>query len=192
MIFAAMAKSGGLRQTQGAPSFIRARNVAHFHCAPRRSQRSMSQRFEERNADACDARIALAIACAPPDSSQDASATLVLATSAGEAHPSDEGAEFAPARVAGESSTADESASATSMAAGAAMAAIESLQFSAATRKEAIFLLDEVVRYLRVAEPSSPIPWLIERAKALADRDFISVLASVLPDDALRSPGSGR
>ncbi|MGC2221199.1 MAG: hypothetical protein WA624_01955 [Methylocella sp.] len=89
--------------------------------------------------------------------------------SAGEVRPSDEGAEFAPARGADESSTEDESASATSMAAGAAMAAIESLQFSAATRKETIFLLDEVDRYLRVAEPSSPIPWVIDRAKALAD-----------------------
>ncbi len=147
---------------------------------------------EERNADTCFERVAPASAAAPPASSQDALATLVLATSAGEVPPSDEGAEVAAARVAGESSTADENASVMSMAAGAAMAAIENLQFSAATRKEAIFLLDEVVRYLRAAEPSSPIPWLIERAKALADRDFISVLASVLPDDALRSPGSGR
>jgi type VI secretion system protein ImpA len=70
---------------------------------------------EERNADACDERIAPAIDCAPPDTSQDAPATLVLATRAGEAHPSEEGAEFAPESVAGESSTADESASAASM-----------------------------------------------------------------------------
>ncbi|MGI8570450.1 MAG: hypothetical protein ACR2KT_16075 [Methylocella sp.] len=147
---------------------------------------------EERNADTCFERVAPASAAAPPASSQDAFATLVLAESAGDVPPSDVGAEVAAARVAGESSIADESASAPPMAADAAMAAIESLRFSATTRKEAIFLLDEVVRYLRVAEPSSPIPWLIERAKALADRDFISVLASVLPDDALRSPGSGR
>ncbi|MGH6812675.1 MAG: ImpA family type VI secretion system protein [Methylocella sp.] len=146
---------------------------------------------EERTADTCSEGVAPANGAAPP-SSQDASATPVLAESAGEAHSSDDGAEFAPARAAGESVPADENASAAPMAAGAAMPAIESVQFSVATRREAIFLLDEAVRYLRVAEPSSPIPWLIDRAKGLADRDFISVLASVLPDDALRSPGSKR
>ena len=57
----------------------------------------------------------------------------------------------------------------------------EAFKFNAETRKEAIFLLDEVARYLRVAEPSSPIPWLIDRAKALADKDFLSVLSSLMP-----------
>lgn len=65
-------------------------------------------------------------------------------------------------------------------------------EFSAATRKEAIALLNEVAHFLRSAEPSSPIPWLIDRAKALADRDFISVLTAVLPEDALREPGARR
>jgi type VI secretion system protein ImpA len=58
--------------------------------------------------------------------------------------------------------------------------------FAAGTRAEAMALLDDVVQYFQVAEPSSPIPWLIGCAKQLANKDFLSVLSSVLPENALR------
>lgn len=57
--------------------------------------------------------------------------------------------------------------------------------FNAATRGEALALLDHVAAFLRAGEPSSPVPWLIERARALADRDFLSVLRSVLRSGSL-------
>ena len=60
------------------------------------------------------------------------------------------------------------------------------LIFTVAKRQEAISLLNEVAEYLRLAEPSSPIPLLIDRAKELANRDFLSLLAAVLPEDAFR------
>jgi type VI secretion system protein ImpA len=107
----------------------------------------------------------------PPVFNQDAAAAL--------ARNENEGAEFAPSRAADEAPANDESTF-------AAMPAAGRLLFAAATRQQAISVLNEVMQYLRTAEPSSPIPWLIDRAKALADRDFLSVLASVLPEDALR------
>jgi type VI secretion system protein ImpA len=56
------------------------------------------------------------------------------------------------------------------------------------TRSQAIALLDLVQRFFRKSEPSSPVPMLCERARALADRDFMSVLRDVLPKSALRNP----
>ena len=58
--------------------------------------------------------------------------------------------------------------------------------YSAQTRAQALSLLDEVSAYLKTNEPGSPIPWLIERARALAERDFLSILRAVLPESALK------
>ena len=57
--------------------------------------------------------------------------------------------------------------------------------FTAATRAQALGLLDDVAAYLKTSEPGSPIPWLIDRARALAERDFLSVLRAILPASAL-------
>jgi len=38
-----------------------------------------------------------------------------------------------------------------------------------------------------MAEPSSPIPFLTDRARDLAQRDFLSVLKALLPADTLKS-----
>ena len=62
--------------------------------------------------------------------------------------------------------------------------------FTAGSRAEALALLDQVAAYLRVAEPSSPVPFLIERARDLAQRDFLSVLKALLPADALKPNSS--
>src|SRR5205085_1304772 len=50
------------------------------------------------------------------------------------------------------------------------------LQFEARTRIEALALLEQVGRYFRSAEPSSPIPFFTDRARELATSDFLSVL----------------
>jgi type VI secretion system protein ImpA len=62
------------------------------------------------------------------------------------------------------------------------------LVFKAQNRAEALDLLDQAGRYFRVAEPSSPIPFVVERARDLGQRDFLSVLSAVLPADALKTP----
>jgi type VI secretion system protein ImpA len=54
------------------------------------------------------------------------------------------------------------------------------------SRAEAIALLDLVQRYFRHSEPSSPVPMLCHRARALAERDFMGVLRDVLPKSALK------
>jgi type VI secretion system protein ImpA len=66
-------------------------------------------------------------------------------------------------------------------------AAAAAPRYAVANRAEAIALIDLVHRYFRRSEPSSPVPMLCERARALAERDFMGVLRDVLPKDALRS-----
>jgi type VI secretion system protein ImpA len=57
----------------------------------------------------------------------------------------------------------------------------------AATRQQAFALLDQVAAYYRATEPTSPIPVLLDRARALAARDFMSLLKDFLPESALRT-----
>jgi type VI secretion system protein ImpA len=61
------------------------------------------------------------------------------------------------------------------------------------SRSEALGLLEMVGVHFRNAEPSSPIPFLADRARDLALRDFLSVLSALLPEDALKTinPGGG-
>lgn len=61
----------------------------------------------------------------------------------------------------------------------------------AKTRAEALRLLEQTVAYYRVAEPSSPLPQLIDRARELASRDFLSLLKQVLPSEAFGSKAEG-
>ena len=73
-----------------------------------------------------------------------------------------------------------------------APAAGEQPQYRVESRSQAIALLDQVQRYFRAAEPGSPVPMLCERARALAERDFMGVLRDVLPKSALRNAGTDR
>jgi type VI secretion system protein ImpA len=50
------------------------------------------------------------------------------------------------------------------------------------TRADALRLLDLVCRYYQRYEPSSPLPLLIERARALAEKDFLDILRELAPD----------
>jgi type VI secretion system protein ImpA len=59
--------------------------------------------------------------------------------------------------------------------------------FSVASRSHALGLLEQVAAYFRSVEPSSPVPFLIDRARELAQRDFLSLLREVLPEGALRT-----
>ena len=61
----------------------------------------------------------------------------------------------------------------------------------APTRAEALALIDAVAAHLRLAEPSSPAPLLLERAKTLATRDFVALLSELLSEDALSAMKSG-
>ena len=57
----------------------------------------------------------------------------------------------------------------------------------AATRQQAFALMEQVAAYYRITEPTSPIPVIVERARDVAGRDFMSLLKDFLPDTALRS-----
>jgi type VI secretion system protein ImpA len=60
-------------------------------------------------------------------------------------------------------------------------------RYTVTSRTQAIVLLDQIQQYFRRTEPSSPVPMLCERARALAERDFMGVLRDVLPKDALKT-----
>jgi len=49
------------------------------------------------------------------------------------------------------------------------------------SRQEAIRALDAVTAFFRQAEPSSPVPFFLERAKRLVAKDFMEVLNDVAP-----------
>ncbi len=55
----------------------------------------------------------------------------------------------------------------------------------APSRAEALALIDSVVQHMHRAEPSSPVPYLLERAKALASRDFVGLLNDILSEEAV-------
>jgi type VI secretion system protein ImpA len=50
------------------------------------------------------------------------------------------------------------------------------------SRDDAIRSLDAVSEFFRRAEPSSPVPLFVDRAKRLIARDFLEVLAELAPD----------
>jgi type VI secretion system protein ImpA len=50
------------------------------------------------------------------------------------------------------------------------------------TRQDAIGLLGQIGAYYRVAEPTSPVAFIVDRARELAGRDFLSLLKELLPD----------
>jgi type VI secretion system protein ImpA len=57
------------------------------------------------------------------------------------------------------------------------------------SRQAAMAVLQQVGTYFRAAEPSSPIPFLTERARSFAERDFLSLLKDVLPEASLKKIG---
>lgn len=50
------------------------------------------------------------------------------------------------------------------------------------TRADALRLLDLASQYYRRYEPSSPLPLLLERARRLAEKDFLDILRELAPD----------
>ena len=59
-------------------------------------------------------------------------------------------------------------------------------KFVANSRPEAIDLMNKVLTYYRVAEPSSPVSLIIERALELSSKNFIELLGDVLPEGSLK------
>jgi type VI secretion system protein ImpA len=55
----------------------------------------------------------------------------------------------------------------------------------AESRAAALGLIDAVASYLRKVEPSSPVPLLLDQARALTSRDFLGLLKELMPEDVL-------
>jgi type VI secretion system protein ImpA len=62
----------------------------------------------------------------------------------------------------------------------------------AASRASALSLIESVAAYLRKVEPSSPAPFLLDRAKSLASRDFLGLLKELLSEEELTTMRAGR
>jgi type VI secretion system protein ImpA len=58
----------------------------------------------------------------------------------------------------------------------------------AESRAEAVARMRAAAVFYRDSEPSSPIPLLLDRACALVNRDFLSLLRDALPESALMTP----
>lgn len=63
----------------------------------------------------------------------------------------------------------------------------EGAEFLVTTRENALQLLAKVGAFYHASEPSSPVPYLIERARTFAGRDFLGLLREMLPRDTLRT-----
>ena len=61
----------------------------------------------------------------------------------------------------------------------------------AESRAAAFALIEKAAAHLRSVEPSSPAPYLLDRARALATRDFLSLMSEVFPADDLESMKNG-
>jgi len=59
------------------------------------------------------------------------------------------------------------------------------------SRQDVVRALDAIATFYRQAEPSSPIPLLIERAKRLVSKDFLEVLADIAPDALATARAAG-
>ncbi len=76
--------------------------------------------------------------------------------------------------------------------AGAPSAEFERAQPAPApSRAAALALIESVAQHMQRAEPSSPVPYLLDRAKTLATRDFVSLLHDVLTEEAIASLKKG-
>jgi type VI secretion system protein ImpA len=62
----------------------------------------------------------------------------------------------------------------------------------AASRAATIALIDAVAAHMQKAEPSSPVPYLLDRARNLATRDFVSLLQDLLSDEAIAALKKGK
>ena len=67
-------------------------------------------------------------------------------------------------------------------AAGEPVVAVAAVPGEIRSREDAIRSLDAVSEFFRRAEPSSPVPMFVDRAKRLIARDFLEVLAELAPD----------
>jgi type VI secretion system protein ImpA len=66
--------------------------------------------------------------------------------------------------------------------------AVDPATFEVVTRDTALQLLKQISAFYHVAEPSSPVPYLVDRARELAGRDFLGLLREMLPKDTLGLP----
>jgi type VI secretion system protein ImpA len=65
---------------------------------------------------------------------------------------------------------------------GAAVAAGPGFSGAVRNRDDAVRALDAVIAYYRAVEPSSPVPYLLKRAKRLATMDFMQVMMELSPE----------
>ncbi len=61
----------------------------------------------------------------------------------------------------------------------------------AETRNQAFAIIEQVAAHLRLVEPSSPAPYLLDRARTLATRDFLALLGEVFPQENLDTMKGG-
>jgi type VI secretion system protein ImpA len=66
--------------------------------------------------------------------------------------------------------------------AGCTTSNVRSLSFDTLQREDVHFLLQAICRWYQVHEPSSPVPYFLQRAARTMHADFLSILQDLLPD----------
>jgi type VI secretion system protein ImpA len=88
-----------------------------------------------------------------------------------------------PAEAAAEATSADAAAGDSAAAAAAPVRrAAAGLSGSVTSREEAVRAIDMVCEYLERAEPTSPAPLLLRRARRLVNRNFLQLMKELAPD----------
>jgi len=64
-------------------------------------------------------------------------------------------------------------------------------KFWANTRPEAVSLMEKVIAYYKVAEPTSPVPLLLDQAIKMSSKNFMDLLVDVLPEGTLKRRENG-
>ncbi|MGC8559308.1 MAG: type VI secretion system protein TssA [Phycisphaerae bacterium] len=77
---------------------------------------------------------------------------------------------------------ADETANASAESVAATSAAGRAVERGINSRDDCIRAIDDICRYLEAAEPSSPAPMILRRARKLINMSFLDVIADLSPD----------
>ena len=77
---------------------------------------------------------------------------------------------------------ADETANASTGPGAVTLSAGRAVERGINSRDDCIRAIDDICRYLETAEPSSPVPMILKRARKLINRSFLEVIADLSPD----------
>jgi type VI secretion system protein ImpA len=90
--------------------------------------------------------------------------------------------ELSPAGLAGEGQVEQPQAAGEAQGEDVLGAGAKRISGEIASRQDVIVALDKICKYYKKCEPGSPVPFLLEWAKRLVDKDFLKVIEELSPE----------